>query len=346
VHFPLAVLFEGAKVDELARRARVALVLVLDGVALVLRLQAVAPAAARRRRGGRSIGGGHITVAGILRHQKGAALLLAARLVIVQFAAFVVRFVAVAHAAADRLRRGGRGGPHCLAVLVLAERLKVATRLAIVIRQHQALLLGAELFAALHPALAVRDVGVTVAAAGLRRRIRVHVPHAVDFEGAPFDEMARRAAVALVLILDAVALVVCHEVGCSAAARRRGGGGSVSGGHLAIARVIRHQKAAAHVLAARLRGGFGATIVRFVAIAVAAARRLSRRLGRGGPQHRAVAILIHRLEHAARHSVAVRQHQTLALSAERDARLLVFLAVRLVGVDVAAARLLRRRLLE
>merc|ERR1719295_1456523 len=85
------------------------------------------------------------------------------------------------------------------------------------------------------------------------------------------------------------------------------------------------------------------TIATFVVRFVAVARRVRRR-GRGGPQHRAVAILIHRLEPAARLSVAVRQHQTLALGAEADARLLIFLAVRLVGVDVAAARLLRRRL--
>merc|ERR1719495_1141919 len=234
-----------AVLDEHARRAPVALVHVLDGIARVVRCAARAFAAARHRRSGRRLGRGHIALLGVLRHHKGAALLLAARTVLVHFAALIVRLVAVAHAAARRLsRRLRRGGPHRLAVLILAERLEHAARHTIAVEQHRALLLGAEFLALIHPALAVRRVGVAVAAARLRWRIR-HLPRALIVEVAKVDELARRALVALVLVLDGVALLVARQTVALAAARHLRRRRRLGRGHVAIAVIVRLQKVAA-----------------------------------------------------------------------------------------------------
>merc|ERR1719204_1023592 len=340
-----AVLLEDAVLDELARRAVVALVHVLDGVALLVARHGLALAAARHRRRGRRLGRCHDAVVRVVGHQELALHGLAASAV-GGARASVVGFVAVAAvAAAHLLGRGGGRGPHRLAILVLAERLEHAALHSIAVLELQALGLGAEDFALLRPALAVCRVGVAVAAARLRRRIRVDVEHAVDVEDAERDELARRAPVAPVHIQQVVTRVVGRARGALAAPRRLRGGGR--GDH-----AVHFGDAAAHELAARRAALAVLAVVEADALGLVpearalAAARLRRGGRRRGPHHRAVHVLVHRLERAARHAVAVRQLQALPLRLERDARVLVLFAVRLVRVDVAAARLLGRRRLE
>merc|ERR1719204_2949326 len=324
---------------ELALSGALALVASDLGAAHLVRLGGIAVAAAHLHRRGRRRGCRHLAVGVVVRHQELAAHVLAARAVR-RLGAAVVGLVAVAVVAAAHLLRRRRGGrPHRLAVLVLAERLEIAARLAVVVLEHQALRLCAEGLAALHPALAVCDVGVAVAAARLLRRLR-RVESAIDLEDAEVDELARRARVALVLVIDGVALGVGGKAVALAAARHRRRGRRVGGGHLAVARVIRDQEAAAHVLAAGAVGGASAFVVGLVAVGVAAADLLGRGGGRR-PHRLAVLVLAERLERAARLAVVILQHQALRLEAERLAGLHPALAVRDVGVAVAAARLLR-----
>merc|ERR1719385_46295 len=194
---------------------------------------ALAVAAALLLRGGPRRGGRHLAVLGVVRHQELAAHRLTAR-AIRRPRALIVGLVAIAAvAAANRLRSRRGGRPHRLAVLVLAERLEIATRLAIFVGQHQTLLLGAEGLAALHPALAVRNVGVAIAAPGLRRRLGRR-KHAVLVENAERDERARRTAVALSRVLDGVARVVRGAARAFAAARCRCRGGRLGGGDDAV----------------------------------------------------------------------------------------------------------------
>merc|ERR1719403_414808 len=162
----------------------------------MVRGSARAFAAARRRCRGRRLGGGDDAVVGVIGNQKAAAHVLAAGAVR-GARTFLVGFVAVGVAAADLLSRRGRRGPHRLAILVLAQWLEIAARLAIVVGEHQTLVLGAEFLALLHPALAVRNVGVAVAAAGLGRRLRRR-EHALIVDVAKRNECARRTTVALI----------------------------------------------------------------------------------------------------------------------------------------------------
>merc|ERR1719295_606723 len=331
-----AVLVENAKRDECARRAAVALSRVVDGVARVVRGAARAFAAAWRRGRGRRLGGGDDAVVGVIGNQKAAAHVLAAGAVC-GARTFLVCFVAVDVTTANLLgRRGGRW-PHCLAILVLAERLKVATWLAIVVGEHQTLVLGSEFLALLHPALAVRNVGVAIAAAGLRRRFGRR-EHAIDVDNTKCNERARRAAVALIRIRDLVARLIGSAARTFAAARRHCRGRRLRRGDIAITVVVRlHEITALALALLSVAIKAAAFVIRFVAVSVAAARRVRRRRG-GGPQHRAVLVLVHRLKHA------VIELETFAFSTHRSARRLVFLAVLLIWVDVAAARLLGRRL--
>jgi len=155
--------------------------------------------------------------------------------------------------------------------------------------------------------------------------------------------MARRAAVALVLILDAVALVVCHEVGVRAAAGDYGRGRCIGRRNNTVLGDPRHNPLAALALAALLIRQSEALGLRLIARALAAARRLSRALGRGGPHRLAVHVLVHRLECAAFVAVLIFEHQTLALGVIALALIHPPFAVRDVGVAIAAARLERRR---
>jgi len=326
----------------MARRAAVALVLILDAVALVVCHEVGVRAAAGDYGRGRCIGRRNNTVLGDPRHNPLAALALAA-LLIRQSEALGLRLIARALAAARRLSRAlGRGGPHRLAVHVLVHRLECAAFVAVLIFEHQTLALGVIALALIHPPFAVRDVGVAIAAARLERRRRRRFNQALHIHYAVDDEMARarplalcsaRARIAHRVRLERVALAAAHLLG-----RRR----RLGGRHLTVARVIRHQKRAAHVLTALLGGGLGAAVILFVVIAVAAARRLSGRLRRRGPQRLAVHVLVHRLEHAARHAVLIDLLQALAFRVKTRARVLPPLRVRARRVHVAAAGLLRR----
>merc|ERR1719320_474476 len=91
----------------------------------------------RRRRG--RLGRGVLAHLEVIRLHKLTALRLALGLVVVVAAALIVRFVAIATAAA----RGGlgRGGPHRLAVHVLVHRLERTALVAIVVLEHQTLAL-------------------------------------------------------------------------------------------------------------------------------------------------------------------------------------------------------------
>merc|ERR1719471_1123210 len=262
---------------ELALSAALALVAPDLVAAHLVLLGALAVAAALLLGRGRRLGRGHLAVLRILRHQEAAAHALAA--VAVRGArALVVGLVAVAAVAAAHLLGGRRRGrPHRLAVLVLAERLERAALLAVVVLEHQALRLGGERLAALHPALAVRSVRVAVAAARLLRRLR-RLEGAVLLEHAELDERARGAVVALVLLRDRVALLGGGHARARAAARHHRRGRRLSRGHLAVARVVGHQEAAAHVLTLVPARGARALRVGLVAIAAVAAAHL---LGRG-----------------------------------------------------------------
>merc|ERR1719204_2916472 len=328
---------------ELALSAALALVapdLVAAHLAL---LHALAVAAAWLLSGSRRLSRRELAVARVVCHEEATAHALAARAV-GGASALVVGLVAVGVAAADLLGGRRRGRPHRLAVLVLAHRLERAALLAVVILEHQTLALGGERLARLHPALAVRDVGVAVAAAWILRRLRRR-EHAVDVEDAERDEGARRAAVALIRVSDGVARVVRRAARAFAAAGRRRGGRRLGGGDHAVVLVVGEEPLAALALTARLIREPEALGLRFVARALAAARR--RRGGcRRGPHHREVHVLVHRLERAARYAIRIRQLEAVALGEEADARFLVLFAVRLVRVDVAAAGLLgwfRRR---
>merc|ERR1719403_86267 len=213
----------------------------------MVRGSARAFAAARCRCRGRRLGGGDDAVVGVIGNQKAAAHVLAAGAVR-GARTFLVGFVAVGVTAADLLSRRGGRWPHRFAILVLAEWLKVATRLAIVVGEHQTLLLGAEFLALLHPALAVRNVGVAVAAAGLRWRFGRR-EHAIDIDNAKRNECARRAAVALIRIRDLVARFIRSAARAFAAARRHCRGRRLGGGDIAIAVVVRLHEMAALTLA-------------------------------------------------------------------------------------------------
>merc|ERR1719153_689080 len=262
---------------ELALSAALALVASDLVAAHFVLLHALTVAAAQFLRRGRRGGRRHLAVARVVGDQELATHVLAA-IAVRGARALVVGLVAVAAVAAAHLFRG-RGGrrPHRLAVLVLAQRLEHAARLAVVVLEHRALRLGAELLALLHPALAVRNVGVAVAAARLLGRHRLR-EHAVLIQNAERDEGARRAAVALARVLDGVARVVRRAASAFAASGRHRRGRRGGGGHLAVARVVRDQEAAAHVLAAGAVRGASALVVGLVAVGVAAADLL----GRGG----------------------------------------------------------------
>merc|ERR1719204_2539595 len=326
---------------ELALAGALALVASDLAAAHLVRLGGIAVAAAHLDRRGRRLGGRLLAVARVVRNQELAAHVLAPGAVR-GAPALVVRLVAVvAVAAAHLLGRRGRGRPHRLAVLVLAEWLERAALHTVVVLEHQALRLGAEGLARLHPALAVRRVRVAVAAARLLGRLR-RWEHAVLVQNTKCDERARRAAVALVRVGDGIARVIRRAARALAAARRLRRGRRLGGRLLAVARVVGHQELAAHVLAASAVRGAPALVVGFVAVVAVAAANL---LGCGrcrGPHRLAILVLTHRLECAALLAVVVLEHQALALGGERLARLHPALAVRDVGVAVAAAWILRR----
>merc|ERR1719445_22786 len=197
----------------------------------------------RRRRGGRLRRRGDDAVIRVVGEHPVAALALALAL-LRRLEALVVALVAVAVAAAGRHRRRlGGGGPHLLAVLVLAERLPVAAIVAIVVGEHQAVALGEEGLARSHPARRVGRVGVAVAAARLGRRLR-GAEVALVVERAALDPVARGHAVARLAVQLAVALLI---------------------------RLERVALAAALGLALVLRGGLETLVVALVAVAVAAA---------------------------------------------------------------------------
>merc|ERR1719420_1629 len=325
-----------------ARRRAVTLALRVLLVAHVLSRGAVRLAAARRHRGRgrRRSRRGQLTDRLVLGQHPLAVLALACGLIL-EPEALGLRLVRVAAAAARLLGGGRRRGPQLAAVVALAERLKHAARLSIGVGQHQAVLFGVEGRAALLPALAVRRVRVDVAAARLGRR-RLH--HAVHLEHAAAEEMARARAFAPVATLHLVAAVVGARAIALAAARllgRRRGGRRGRGQH-AVVVVVGDHPLAALALAARLvqqRRALGLRLER----EAAAAARLLRGGGRGGPHHLAVHVLAERLERAARHTVRVRQLQALALGEEGLTAVHPALAVRRLRVAVAAARLDRRR---
>merc|ERR1719204_1956423 len=173
---------------ELALSAALALVAADLVAAHFILLHALAVAAARLLRGGRRLSRRELAVARVVCHEEAAAHALAA-CAVGGAPALVVGLVAVGVAAADLLGGRRRGRPHRLAVLVLAQRLERTALNTVVVLEHQALRLGAERLARLHPALAVRRVGVAVAAARLLRRLR-RWEHAVLVENAKRDERA------------------------------------------------------------------------------------------------------------------------------------------------------------
>merc|ERR1719420_54686 len=325
-----------------ARRRAVALALRVLLVAHVLPRGAVRLAAARRHRGrggGRSRRG-QLADRLILGQHPLAVLALAGGLIL-EPEALGLRLVRVAAAAARLLGGGRRRGPQLAAVVALAERLEHAARLPIGIGQHQAVLFGVEGRAALLPTLAVRRVRVDVAAARLNRR---RVDHAVHLQHAAADKVARTRALALVATLHLVAAVVGAWAVALAAARLLGRGRRRSRGRSqdAVIVVVGEHPLAALALAAGLIQQLHALVLRLVREAAAAARLL-RGGGRGGPHHLAVHVLAERLPRAARHTVRVRQLQALALGVERFAAVHPALAVRRLRVAEAAARLDRGR---
>merc|ERR1719445_893036 len=286
-------------------------------------------------------GGEHERAVGVL---SGAEHALAAHValvrVLVEGGAHFVAGGRVTVAAARLDRGGGRGGPELRAVVGLTLLLEHAARLSVLVGQQQAVALVAERGARRHPALAVRRVGVAVAAAGvLGRRRRVLAQRRVVAE----EPRARRRAVALALrVLHVAHVLPLRAVGLAAAGRHRGrGGGRRRGGQLAVLLIVGHQPLAVLALARRLILEPEALGLRLVRVSAAAAWLL-RGGGRRGPQLRAVVALAERLEHAARLSVGVGEHRAVLLGVEGRAALLPALAVRRVRVDVAAARLARR----
>merc|ERR1719507_302781 len=259
---------------------------------ILLHALAVATAELDRRRGRR--GRGHFAVRRIVGDEERTAHRLTFRLRS-GARAFVIRFVAVLAVAAARglSRRLRRRGPHRFAVLVLAERLEHTARGAVAIRQHRALALSAELFAFLHPTRAVADRGVSVATARILGRLRQR-ELTVLLNDAKRNECARRAAVALVGVLNRIARVVRSARSAFAAAgndrRRR----RFRRGQNAVVLVFRLQKLAAFALAHRAVQS-EALRLRFVRRGVATARRFGRGR-RGRPYRFAVLVLAERLE--------------------------------------------------
>merc|ERR1719385_165828 len=232
---------------------------------------------------------------------------------------------------AARRHRGGRGGgPQLRAVVVHALRLPRAAVIAVVIGQHQTLFLGVKGRAAVHPALAVRRVRITIAAARLSRG-HWRLADRLDAR----NKEARRAAFALVAALAHIALIKCLGRIAHAAAWLLGGG---RGGEHAVVRVIRLDPLAVGTRAFHCVLDSEALGLSLVRRSAAAARRLRRR-GRGGPQQRTIVAIDEVLPRAAVIAIAVRQHQTLALRVIARARLHPSLAVRRIGIAIAAARI-------
>merc|ERR1719445_2630076 len=197
-------------------------------------------------------GGEHERAVGVL---SGAEHALAAHVALVRVlveggAHFVARGRSSTRAA--RLDRGGgRGGPELRAVVGLTLLLEHAARLSVLVGQQQAVALVAERGARRHPALAVRRVGVAVAAAGvLGRRRRVLAQRRVVAE----EPRARRRAVALALrVLHVAHVLPLRAVSLAATRRHRGrGGGRRRGGQLAVRLVLGQHPLAVLALAGNL----------------------------------------------------------------------------------------------
>merc|ERR1719204_958084 len=256
---------------ELALAGALALVTPDLVAAHLVRLGGIAVAAAHLNRRGRRRGRRHLAVAVVVGDQELAAHVLAARAVR-RLGAAVVGLVAVAAvAAAHLLRRGRRRGPQRLAVHVLVHRLEHAARRAVAVRLLQALALRREADAHRLVALAVRHFRVDEAAARLLGRLRRAEVAIAFLQHAVLDKVAARRALALRPRQPAVAHVVGLVAVALAAAHLLRRGRRLGSGHLAVARVVGLEEAAAHVLAARAVRRLRATVVGLVTVTAVAA---------------------------------------------------------------------------